>query len=286
VRAVTNGSLGYCKLCELSDFRDPDLQPLIREVNDVGPEDPTYPIGVEHRKGWEIAMTVRALRDFGAVRPDAEILGVGAGREATIFWLTRHVRRVFATDLYLAGDEIWSVSDARVAMLVEPDKETNLSWNPRRLVVQHMDALQLRYPDESFDAIFSSSSIEHFGGLEQIRTSVEEMYRVLRPGGVLALATEFSLEGAGQIPGTMLFDEPQIRSLLLDGFDWRPVSPLDFSVSEETLAGAVESPKPLRKKVTDRLRRIAGGTPEYPHLVLRAYGHLWTSLHVALVKPG
>jgi SAM-dependent methyltransferase len=286
---MPNESLSYCKLCELADFGHPDLQPIIREVNSVGPEDQTYPIGVEHRKGWEIAMTVRALRDLGAVREDAEILGVGAGREATIFWLTRHVRRVFATDLYLAGDEAWSVSDARVAMLVEPEKETNLTWNSRRLVVQHMDALQLRYADESFDAIFSSSSIEHFGGPEQIRTSVEEIYRVLRPGGVVALATEFALEGAGQMPGTMLFDEARVRSILLDGLDWQLASPLELSVSEETLAEPVDLAKPLRRQVADRLRGLVGGDadrPEYPHIVLRADGHLWTSLHVALVKPG
>jgi SAM-dependent methyltransferase len=286
---MTSAPLSYCKLCELADFGHPDLQPIIREVNNVGPEDRTYPIGVEHRKGWEIAMTVRALRDLGAVREDAEILGVGAGREATIFWLTRHVRRVFATDLYLAGDEAWSVSDARVAMLVEPEKETNLAWNPRRLVVQHMDALQLRYADESFDAIFSSSSIEHFGGPEEIRKSVEEMHRVLRPGGVVALATEFALEGAGQMPGTMLFDEGRVRSILLEGLDWQLASPLELSVSEETLAEPVDLAKPLRRQVADRLRTVVGGDrdrPEYPHIVLRADGHLWTSLHVALVKPG
>ena len=41
-------------------------------------------------------------------RPDAEVLGVGAGNEPTVFWLTNHVRRVFATDLYLA--EGWEES--------------------------------------------------------------------------------------------------------------------------------------------------------------------------------
>jgi SAM-dependent methyltransferase len=285
---VAETTLSYCKLCELADFRHPELQPLIREVNNVGPEDPGYPIGVEHRKGWEIAMTVRALRDLGAVKPEAEILGVGAGREPTIFWLTRHIRRVFATDLYLAGDETWSVSDARVAMLVEPEKETNLAWNPRRLVVQHMDALQLRYPDHSFDGIFSSSSIEHFGGPTEIRRSVEEIYRVLKPGGVLALATEFALEGPGQIAQTWLFDESLLRSVVLDGFDWQLASPLDLSVAPETLAAATDFGKPLRRQIAERVGRVFGGGAERaaPHVLLRYNAHLWTSVHVALVKPG
>ncbi len=227
-------SLGYCKLCELEDFRDPDLHSVIRDMAGVGPERPDYPDGEEHRKPWEVAMTARALRDFGALREDAEILGVGAGTEATIFWLTRHVKRVFATDLYLTEDS-WSAMDSGAGMLHAPEKETTLDWNPRRLVVQHMDALDLRYEDDSFDGIFSSGSIEHFGDLDNIRKSVEEMYRVVRPGGVVALATEFRLAGPPPgMPGTVLFDESELRQVLLDGMDWEPASPLDFSISEET----------------------------------------------------
>jgi len=59
--------LGHCKLCEIEDFRDPDLRELIRDLSGVGPERPDYPDGEEHRKPWEVAMTARALRDFGAL---------------------------------------------------------------------------------------------------------------------------------------------------------------------------------------------------------------------------
>jgi SAM-dependent methyltransferase len=281
---VADGTLSYCKLCELADFAHPELQPLIREINQVGPEDPTYPIGVEHRKGWEIAMTIRALRDFGGVRENAKILGVGAGREPTIFWLTNHVECVFATDLYLSGDPAWSVNDARAAMLVAPETETNLPCNLRRLVVQHMNALDLRYEDESFDAIFSSSSIEHFGELSDIRRSIEEMYRVLRPGGVVALATEFRLEGSGGVPGTSLMDARELRSVVLEGMPWKLAAPLDLSISEETLAGATPLGPLLRDRIRGWLTRRAP-TPTYPHIVLREGDLLFTSMHLALIKP-
>ena len=39
---------------------------------------------VHSRKAWEIDIALRTLRDFGAVHPDAEILGVGAANETTI----------------------------------------------------------------------------------------------------------------------------------------------------------------------------------------------------------
>ena len=297
---MASASLGYCKLCELGDFRDPDLRAVMRDIAGVGSERPDYPDGEEHRKPWEVAMTARALRDFGALREEAELLGVGAGTEATIFWLTRHVKRVFATDLYLTEDS-WSALDSGAGMLHAPEKETSIEWNPRRLVVQHMDATDLRYEGESFDGIFSSGSIEHFGDLDSIRRSVEEMYRVLRPGGVAAISTEYRLAGPPPgLPGTVLFDEAELRQVLVDGIDWRLASPLDVSIDEETMSGPIDFDgliEVLQRKpsVMDRVKDVLGRevppppirhlpTP-YPHIVLRKDEYMWTSVHVALIKP-
>jgi SAM-dependent methyltransferase len=298
-------TLGYCKLCNLADFRDPDLASVMRDLEGAGSERPDFPKGTEHRKYWEVSMTLRALRDFGAIRDDAEILGVGAGREATIFWLTRCVRRVFATDLYLEEDA-WSERDSGVGMLVDPVGDINFDWNPRRLVVQHMNGTDLRYDDNSFDGIFSSGSIEHFGELSDIRRSIEEMYRVLKPGGVAGIATEFRLDGPRGVPGTVMFDEDQLRSTVLDGMPWQLGSPLDLSVTEETLATEIDFKTLLPdeeepKKSPGRLQRIRGRlggsgrkqqdpppqhlpTP-YPHIVLRFEKYVWTSVHLALIKP-
>ncbi len=60
-----------------------------------------YPKGAEHRKDWEVAMAVRALDHFGALGPESIVLGVAAGVEDTLFYLTTRARQVFATDRYL-----------------------------------------------------------------------------------------------------------------------------------------------------------------------------------------
>src|ERR1044072_2794087 len=172
-------AIPHSKICEIEDFRDPDLVATIREIG--GAElavQPDFPSGREHRKTWEIAMTARAFRDHGVLGETSEILGVGAGHERTLYWLTNHARRVFATDLYLSEDS-WSDVDSSHRMLSEPElfaPPPPPGWNPRRLVAQHMDALDLRYEDESFDAVFSSSSIEHFGTFSDVRRSIEEIY--------------------------------------------------------------------------------------------------------------
>jgi SAM-dependent methyltransferase len=276
--------LGDCKLCELADFADPELRELIRDVYAADMEafgEPDFPAGREYRKYWEVGMTLRAFARLGVLREDARVLGVGAGHEATIYWLTRKVGRVVATDLYETEDA-WSETDSGREMLTDPGRYWEGPWNPERLEVLHMDALELEFEDESFDAIFSSSSVEHFGDFPEARRSVEEMFRVLRPGGVAALSTEFRLEGPGiGLPGLLRFDEPELRSLLLDGLWWDPATPLDTRVSEETLAAPVQMLDAIAD--IDSGRR---GWSRYPHLVLRHEAYLWTSVHLALVKSG
>jgi SAM-dependent methyltransferase len=274
--------LGHCKLCELGDFADPELRELIRDAYAADLEhfgDPDFPTGREYRKYWEVAMTLRAFRSLGVLREDARVLGVGAGREATIYWLTRHVGEVVATDLYETEDE-WSDRDSTADMLIDPGRYWDRDWNPERLTVRHMDARALEFEDESFNAIFSSSSIEHFGDFPDVRRSVEEMFRVLRPGGVLAVSTEFRLEGDRiGYPGLLRFDEPELRALVLDGLWWDPANPLDLEISEETVAPAVEMSEAIADQESGRR-----GWSQYPHLVLRHEQFLWTSVHLALVK--
>lgn len=268
----------HCKVIGIEDFENPELIELVRDVWQTGARAvPDFPRGREHRKQWEVAMALRALRAGGAVRDGAEVLGVGAGFEPTIFWLTRHVRRVFATDLYLDSAD-WG--EANRLMLTDPAACWSEDWNPRRLVVQHMDALELRHPDESFDAVFSSSSIEHFGDREQVRRAAREMHRVLRPGGIASISTEMRL--AGPPPGALgltMFDPRELEETLVEGIGWEPLSAFDPSISQQTLAGAIDFEDALRPPPENPI-----GAPSVPHLVLRHGEWLFTSAHLALRK--
>jgi SAM-dependent methyltransferase len=282
--------LSYCKLCEREDFAHPDLLAVLRRVfpHELRRFGPGYPAGVEYRKHWEVGMAVRALADGGALRPDAELLGVGAGNEPTVFYLTNHARRVFATDLYLGPD--WAES-ANAGMLVRPERYWPSAWNPRRLVAQHMNALDLRYEDGSFDGVFSSSSLEHFGTFDDVRRALREMTRVLRPGGVLALSTEYRLAGPPPgLPGVLMFDEADVLDLIRTTADWDPLSPLDLRLSAATRA----TEQPFAEAVEDvKAHQTAHGGEiifhelnwrRYPHIVLRHVELVWTSLHLALRK--
>ena len=287
-----HGVPAHNKLCSLEDFSDPQLRRIIRDVLAVeaGRRGDAFPAGCEYRKHWEIAMAVRSLGAGGALRADAELLGVGAGNEPTLFHLTRFARRVFATDLYLAGGE-WEES-ASAPMLTDPGRFYSAPWNERRLVVQHMDALELRYEDASFDGLFSSSSLEHFGGLAEVRQALAEMHRVLKPGAILSLSTEYRLAGPPPgIPGVLLFDRREILEDLglADGERWIALDALSTELSDATRATTL----PYEQTGADVRAHVArhGGLyferlqwSRYPHLVLRDGRSAWTSVHVALRK--
>jgi SAM-dependent methyltransferase len=59
--------------------------------------------------------------------------------------------------------------------------------------------------------VYSLSSIEHFDGFRGARRAMDEMARVLKPGGVLAVATEYCLAGP---PHHEAFQPDQVYALL------------------------------------------------------------------------
>ena len=285
-------TLAYNKICNLEDFADPSIVGMIREVfpHDVH-RFAAFPVGRQHRKHWEVAMAVRTLRECGALRADAEILGIGAGSEPTLFWLTNFVRRVFATDLY-ASSGAWE-AEAHPSMLVDAKQHWPSQWQPRRLVVQHMDALSLDYEDNSFEGIFSAGSIEHFGTLEDIARAAAEAYRVLKPGGTLSLSTEFLLAGDPlKVPGVVMFTEDLLREVIVGDHDWELVGDFDGVVSSQTRATLMDMTEVVDDYQTHRASH--GGETfyhelelsRYPHIVVGIDGNEFTSVHLALRKRG
>jgi glycosyltransferase involved in cell wall biosynthesis/SAM-dependent methyltransferase len=271
--------LPYNKACGIEDFRDPGLASLIREIFplEAASGGPSFPVGYEDRQHWVIAMAVRAFRDFGVLHRDATILGVGAGTERTLFYLTEKVGTVIATDLYLSPAR--SGTDAPAAMLVEPERFSKYPFDRSRLTVQHMDGRLLSLPDGSVDAAFSSSSIEHFGDWTSVAASAYEMGRVLKPGGILSLAAELLIAGptnAEGWEGVLLFDKDKLRHYIVEASGLEPVDPLDTTVSDPTLA--------TRRDLATSLDEIRDGHRYLPHLVLVHGGQVFGSVHMVLRK--
>src|SRR5262249_51339727 len=132
-----------------------------------------------YRKGWEWTQALYGFHKFGSIRPDAQGLGVGAGREPLLFYLADRIARVVGTDLY--GNTHWSQEGGREAtadLLENPRRYCARDSDLSRLQLLSMDGTKLEFEDETFDLVWSLSSIEHFGSHEKSRKSVEEMGRV------------------------------------------------------------------------------------------------------------
>ena len=264
--------VSYNKGLSLKDFSDQEFRDLARTIFPHWCHDyPDFPNGVEKAKVWEVCQAYRGLADHGALGEDKEILGVGAGHEQTVFYLTNFAKRVFATDLYDV-DTVWQ--EAKVDMLKRPEKVLvpGIKWRPRRLVTQYMDALNLRYEDESFDGIFSCGSIEHFGSLENVSKAAQEMGRVLKPGGVLTLSTEYRIsgpEGVG-IPGAILFTADMLEEYIIRPSGLIAIDSFVKEVDDATVTEAYNLEEALTSGQRDR------------SICLEHGNYIWTSASLCL----
>lgn len=235
-----------------------------------------YDAQVRTRKAWEIREAMRSLADFGAIHEEARILIPGAGMEPTIWLLSADVQEVVALDLY-ADAGMWNGTAPR-EMLDNPGAlaPAGVAFDATRIRVVHGDMRDLsRFEDGEFDAICSLGSIEHVGGWDDVRQAAREIGRVLKPGGVAAIATEYrhSGQGAGW-PGVLCFSADELESVIVKPSGLKMADALMSTVDAETLATV----HPLVKIVK------TGKMPD-PEAMLSHAGYLFTSVMLVLTKP-
>jgi SAM-dependent methyltransferase len=283
----------YAKLCDRRDFDDPAIRQRIREIV---PE--LEPDAELHRKYWEFAMLTLFLEDAGRLDDDAEALAVGAGHETVLFWLANRLGRVVATDIY--GEGSFAGREADPTMLDDPTYFSPYPYREDRLEVRHMDARKLEYPDESFDVVFTLSSIEHFGRPDGVIEAAREIGRVLKRGGVAFIVTECFLRThpldepavqvavrgltGGRLFATAnlkrrtdeIFRKSEIPRLIVEPSGLELVQPLDFDLSKQSFDNLI------RWRRAGKLEPRTGQA--FPHVVLKAHGSPWTSLALPLHK--
>ena len=93
---------------------------------------------------------------------------------------------------------VWQSSRGREGdpgVIHRPEDYSPIPYRRDHLTFMKMDGRQLAFRAGTFDLAYSLSSIEHFGGMPGAVETIREMARVLKPGGILALATEYVLDG-------------------------------------------------------------------------------------------
>jgi SAM-dependent methyltransferase len=218
-----------------------------------------------HRKPYEFAQLVYGCRRLGALTSDASIVSIGAGHELVLYWLANHAGRVIATDMY---EGVWQEiqgQEGNPAVIERPEDFAPFPYRRDRLTFMKMDGRRLGFRDNTFDIAYSLSSIEHFGGMPGAVATVREMARVLRPGGVLALATEYVLAGP---PHEETFQPGEIAELVRQS-GLQLAEPIDEQVYRRYAFTAVDLHK----------------TPyQTPHMVVRFGDTVFTTVMMFLRK--
>ncbi len=246
------------KLCDVADWRGKEWDILLNHVGR----------GVGARKAWEWTHGLYGLQQLGVLNENTTALGVGAGTEAVLYYMTNHMRQVVATDIYGIGN--FANHEASASMLDKPEAFAPFPYHQERLVTRYMDGRKLEFNDGSFDVAFSFSSIEHFGGHAAATQSMQEITRVLRPGGVAIIATELILNG---IPHEEYFLPHEIDQYLVQPSGLRLIEDIDFRFS-----GAMQ-----RCPLVDL--GAEGWINTSPHILCHLNGMVWTSLLLFFEKP-
>lgn len=192
-------------------------------------------------KRWEYPWAVERAR----LAPGSRVLDAGCGASIFPVYLARAGHRVSALDL--------DVPEGLAAA--------------HGVTIDYVrgNLTELPFEDESFDAVFCISVIEHLGR-QGIPRAVSELRRVTRRGGRLLITTDYYEDADAQLwyegPGDpfpvewSFFDEPRLREYLLEAPGLQVDGEVDLRVDWDA--------------VKPRMRRFHG----YPY----------TSVGVALIR--
>ncbi len=250
------------QLCELANPAKWDNAEWLGILRSLGLSDDKLSM---HRKPYEFTQLLYGCRRLGALRDDSRVISVGAGHELVLYWLANHVRHMIATDMY---EGVWQAVQGREGdpdVINRPDEYAPFPYRRDHLTFMKMDGRQLAFRDDTFDIAYSLSSIEHFGGVAGAAATVREMGRVLKPGGILALATEYVLAGPPH-DETFLPDE---FAGLVDQPGLELVQPIDEAVYQRYEYAAID---------------LYRNPYQTPHMVVRFDATVFTTVMVFLRK--
>ena len=276
------------RLCYIEDWDNNEFKNIVNELQNPTYEDYIYRKGWSnniigwrkpgfiHRKDWEWALGIMAIKRFGKLNKNSKAIGVASAHEVILFYLANILNHVYGTDLY---DPKFTYTPTDFPE--NPRKYAPFPYREDALTALRMDGTKLEFPSDSFDIAFSFSSIEHFGGENHSGAlkSLKEIERVLKPGGIAVITTEYIINGKEHIE---FFNEKTIYSDLIDNLDsLKLVEPLDLRITTKTLDTVMDYPDVVYWDTSD-------GNDDFkkthPVIIIRVKDILLTSVMLVFQK--
>jgi SAM-dependent methyltransferase len=191
-----------------SKHPEPNWQNLQSQVCTVQQcEDPQYLFWCDqlkmapvfHRKRWEYAFILQALKNATDFRKGAKGIGFGVGKEPLVPYFAMQGMQILATDLAatVAAEKGWADTNQYAFSLSDYE---GFGYCGREIL---RDKVELRTVDMNhipedlkkgeFDFCWSACALEHLGGIEQGLHFIKETLKCVQPGGVLVHTTELNI---------------------------------------------------------------------------------------------
>ena len=178
--------------------------------------------GHMHRKIWEWAFIVQALKERGMLKEGQLGLGFAVGTEPLTAMFAAHGASIVATDLFTeeAQAKGW-VESTQHASGFEAINQRNLcdEQELRRLVefkFADMNHISEEFHGK-FDFVWSSCAFEHLGSIEHGKNFVYNAMRCLKPGGFAVHTTEYNMSSNDDTVdkgATVLFRKRDIEEII------------------------------------------------------------------------
>jgi len=117
------------------------------------------------------------------LRGDERVLDMGCGRGAVLVAVARRL-----TTGRVVGIDLWSTRDQSGNARAVTLRNAALEGVDQRIEIETGDMRALPFPDGGFDVVVSSLAIHNIPSREDRVKAVAEAWRVLKPGGRLAIA--------------------------------------------------------------------------------------------------
>ncbi|MCR9138516.1 MAG: class I SAM-dependent methyltransferase [Alphaproteobacteria bacterium] len=281
-------TLPRTKLIDATDFNHPELLPFLKAVAEVdgmafGNGDMEFPADTTH---WQDAMSLRVFDQFGLFElPGRLVAGIGAGMGDLAFQMASQGAVVVAADRYLDATPLSAYAPAD--MLVRPEGYSNRTYPRGGVMPLHADPRALALPSGFFDAVYAANVLEHLSSAEEVQAAAVEIGRVLKPGGIASISTEFLLQAPERATWSrgnwQLFSPELIESTIVTPSGLAFVDrEYETQPSELTFAG--------KRILTDfaeqsrSFKDLKAARNLHPNLVMYHDGFLFCSIHITLQK--
>jgi len=106
------------------------------------------------------------------------VLDVGCGLGKMTIGIAKHLK-----DGKIVGIDIWNKIEIPGSSPEKAYKNAEIEGVQEKVEFKYGNVLEIPFPDETFDLVTSSSVLNNLSGMDAKSKALDEIYRVLKPGG-------------------------------------------------------------------------------------------------------